>query len=319
VNALLLALALLPACDKDAAGDTQEEDPSYLEVPPEGEGFQLFMETSVDAYSEVWACEVYSLPNEEYAHVNRVEFRQNEGTHHMTLSTLGLVPTGTIAHGSYDCQDLYGDSSLMEDQIMFYGNQGDAEGEMQLPEGVAASFPPGLDIIHEVHYVNTTDEALRIYSRLNAWTIPEDEVEEGIWGGSVRDENINLPAGEQTTEWSRCVMNEDVEVLFLASHMHELGVEFTIAPFDGQTVGDVFYTNDDWHNPLITQYDPPLVIPAGQGFEWSCTWNNTGDQDVSYGPNATDEMCNLAVVHTPFSVTARCEVVETSDGVLWEP
>ena len=147
----------------------------------------------------------------------------------------------------------------------------------------------------------------------------DDEVEEGIWGGSVRDEHINLPAGEETTEWSRCVMNEDVEVLFLASHTHELGIEFNIAPFDGETVGDVFYTNDDWHSPKIVQYDPPLVVPAGQGLEWSCTWNNTQDHEVNYGPDSTDEMCNLAIVHTPFSVTAQCEVVETSDGVLWEP
>lgn len=114
-------------------------------------------------------------------------------------------------------------------------------------------------------------------------------------------------------------MNRDVEVQFLASHMHELGVQFTIAPFDGETVGDVFYSNDDWHNPLITQYDPPLVVPQGQGFEWACTWENSRDADVTYGLTAQDEMCNLAMVFTPFDVTAWCDVVETSDGVLWKP
>lgn len=30
-------------------------------------------------------------------------------------------------------------------------------------------------------------------------------------------------------------------------------------------------------------------------------------------------MAVLAIVHTPFSMSARCEVVETSDGVLWSP
>ena len=66
------------------------------------------------------------------------------------------------------------------------------------------------------------------------------------------------------------------------------------------------------------QYDPPLIVPAGTGFEYSCTRQNPGDEEVNYGLESTDEMCNLAIVHTPASMSARCEVVETSDGVIWE-
>ena len=114
-------------------------------------------------------------------------------------------------------------------------------------------------------------------------------------------------------------MNKDVEVLFLASHMHGRGVEFTIQRFDGTDVGEVFYTNDDWHVPRITQFDPPLVVNKGEGFQWSCTWDNQDDLEVNYGLAASDEMCNLALVHTPLDFDARCDVVETSDGVLFDP
>ena len=292
---------------------------SPLGPPPEGEGFQVTMEATVPPFTEVWICDVYNLPNEDIANVNYVEVQQTPGTHHLTLSTLGLSGGGGLAPGRYDCQDLYGDVSVMEDQVMFYGNQGDAEHSMQMPEGVAAMIPPGLEVIHEMHYVNATDKEVQLYSRLNGWTIPGETVTDGVWGGSVRDENINIAAGETVTEWSRCVFNRDVEVLFLASHTHEKGINFTIAPFDGEKTGDVFYTNDDWHSPKIVQYDPPLVVPKGEGFEWACTWKNPTDKPVNYGPNSTDEMCNLAVVHTPMDMTALCEVVETSDGVLWSP
>ncbi len=71
--------------------------------------------------------------------------------------------------------------------------------------------------------------------------------------------------------------------------------------------------------PKITQYDPPMVVPAGTGFEYSRTWNNWRDEPVSYVLTSEDEMCNLAIVHTPSNRSARCEVVETSDGVLWSP
>jgi len=317
--ALPLAVLCLAGCPAEP-DPVNEPDPVVpLEPPPTELGFQLTMFTTAPAGTEVWRCEVYDLPTTDLAAVNWVEYQQNPGTHHMTLSTLGLTPDSTIEIGQYDCQDLYGDSSLMQDQIMFFGAQGTDQDTMHLPEGVAANFPAGLRIIHEVHYVNTTAEPVDLYSRVNAWTIPQSVVEEQIWGGQVRDETISIPAGETVTEWTRCVMNRDVEVLFLASHTHELGIEFTVAPFDGTTTGDIFYTNDDWHDPKIIQYDPPLVIPAGQGFEYACTWRNDRDEDVSYGLESTDEMCNLAIVHTPMDLNALCEVVETSDGVLWAP
>lgn len=322
VPALLLAALLAPACTPDAAVDsaapaaTDGGADDTLQPPPEGQGFQLEVTALAPAYTEVWTCEVYVLPFDEVANVNWVQYEQNEGTHHMTLSTPGF--TTDLAPGTYDCDELYEDV-LMENQIMFFGTQGEAEGELHLPDGVAAQLPGNLTVVHEIHFVNTTGEDVQLYSRVNGWTIPAEEVTGGIWGGSVRDEHISVPAGEERTEWSRCVMNEDVDVLFLASHMHELGARFTIAPFDGVTTGEVFFDNDDWHDPKITQYDPPLVVPAGQGFEWSCTWRNDRDQDVGYGLTAQDEMCNMAIVFTPFSTTAACEVVETSDGVLWQP
>ncbi len=310
------------------ADDTEPDETRAIEPsepdfppPPEGEGYQLTLRATVQPGEEAWVCEVKAMPNtDSIANVSWVDVRQNEGMHHTTLSTLGFNSAGKIEHGMYDCNELYGDNSLMEDQIMFYGNQGTAEDTMHLPDGVAAQIPPGLDVIHEMQFVNAGTKPVELYNLINAWTVPGDEVEEGIWGGSVRDENIHVPpATDGYSEWSRCLFNEDVEILFLASHMHALGVKFEIAPFNGKEVGEVMYTNDDWHIPLITQYDPPMVVKAGEGFEWKCTWDNPTDQEITYGNTAENEMCNLAVVHTPFSLTAACEVVETSDGVLWKP
>ena len=323
---LLCCSVALIACGTDEApeaADTfvepQEVADPNLEPPPEGQGFQLTMEATAEPYSELWLCEVKPIPITKVAAVNWVEVKQNGGTHHLTLSTLGFASAGKLAHGRYDCRELYGDKSLMSDQIMFYGNQGVAHETMKLPKGIAATLPPTIDVIHEIHYVNATDKPIDLYSRINAWTIPDDEFEAGIWGGSVRDEHINIPKEGKHTEWTRCVFNKDVDVLFLASHTHALGVDFTIARYDGETTGDIFYSNTDWHIPLISQYEPSLKVKAGQGFEWACTWDNTTGEPVNYGNNSTDEMCNLAVVFTPMDLGAACEVVESSDGVLWKP
>ena len=313
---LLLLLALL-ACEGDPVDSDVPADIPVLAPPPAAEGFQVSMFGTAPPNAEVWLCEVYDLPTTEAAAVNWVQYLQNGATHHMTLSTTALART-PLAAGAYDCADLYANSSVMEDVVMMFGNQGDAEGTLALPEGVAANLPAGIQVLHEVHYVNTTAEEVPIYSYLNAWTIPQEDVVNGIWGGSVRDENIEIPPAVEHTEWSRCVMNEDVEVQFLASHTHASATEFTIAPFDGTTVGEVFYSNDDWHDPKIEQFTPAMAVPAGQGFQFTCTWFNDTDETVHYGLLSTDEMCNMAIIFTPASMSAACEVVETSDGVLWE-
>ncbi len=288
-----------------------------LAPPADGDGFQVSLFGTAPPYTEVWLCDVYDLPTDEAAAVNSVQFLQNEGTHHLTLSTTEFASI-PLEPGRYDCAELYATSSVMQDVVMMFGHQGAAEGTLTLPAGVAANLPAGIQLLHEVHYVNTTDIEVPLYSYINGLTIPQEDVVDGIWGGTVRDEFIEIPPASTHTEWSRCVMNEDVEVQFLASHTHARASEFTIAPFDGTTTGDVIYTNDDWHDPRIEQFNPPLIVPAGQGFEFACTWFNESEETVRYGFASTDEMCNLAVVFTPFSVTAACEVVETSDGVLWE-
>ncbi len=317
IGAPVTLLSLLLACAAEPVESGATADIPVLTPPPAGEGFQVSMFGTAPPYTEVWLCSVYDLPTDEAAAVNSVEYLQNDGTHHVTLSTTYLSAT-PLPEGDHDCADLYADTNLMQDIVMMFGNQGEAEGTLTLPQGVAANLPAGIQLLQEIHYVNTTSEELAIYSYLNGWTIPQDDVVEGIWGGTVRDENIEIPPASEHTEWSRCVMNEDVEVQFLASHTHATATNFTIAPYDGVAPGDVFYSNDDWHDPKIQQFTSPLVVPAGEGFEFACTWSNPSEDTVNYGLLSTDEMCNMAIVFTPFSITAACDVVETSDGVLWE-
>ncbi len=321
VSLVLLSLGLLllaGACQRPGSSGGDDESPiagPTLEAPDPSDGFQFSVDFVAPAHSEIWKCQVYPLPTEGGANVNSVEYEQTAGMHHMTISTPAF--TGVeFEPGTYDCEALY--EEAMDSLTMMFGSQGNDHDLLSLPEGVAATLPADIAIVHEVHYVNVTDQPIDVFSRVNAYTINDNEVEDGIWGGQVRDENIVIPAGETATEWTKCVFNKDVDVHFLASHTHELGVEFTVALYDGETVEETFYTNTDLHYPQIVQYSPPLVVPAGTGFSYTCTWTNPYDHDVIYGLSYQDEMCNLAIVHTPMDLTALCEVVETSDGVLWE-
>jgi hypothetical protein len=91
---------------------------------------------------------------------------------------------------------------------------------------------------------------------------------------------------------------------------------FTIAPFDAKETGKIVCENDDWDDPKIIQHNPPLCVPAGAGLEWVCSWRNDTDEPILCGCTAEVEMCNLAIVHTPFDMYEQCEVKESSDGRL---
>jgi len=103
----------------------------------------------------------------------------------------------------------------MDDGIILYASQ-KAEDTVQLPPGVVAEVPAQTPFLFEVHYVNTSDEDVEVNSYVNAYTIWPEQVTNSIWGGPVRDRHINIPPmTDNHIEWTRCVMNADVEVVFM--------------------------------------------------------------------------------------------------------
>lgn len=303
-----VTLVALAACADDGAGS---DDP--LPPPPEGTGFQIAMSTTVPPGTEVWLCQVSRLPTPEYTAVNHVRSVQSEGMHHMDV--MALVFAGVdVAEGVHECDALYREHpQLMEDGLILYAAQ-QPDQTITLPPGTVASLPGNLLIMQELHYVNATTEPVEAFSKINIYEYTEPVTAE-IWGGAVRDTNLDVPPGE-SLQWTRCVMNEPIDVLFLSSHTHALAELVEVRTFDGTNVGQLLYENRDWVTPALKVFDTPLHVPAGQGFEFQCHYDNRGSETVHWGFSASDEMCQIALVYTPGIASHRCEVVATSDGVL---
>lgn len=312
----VLAACTPPSSEHDAGAPTGDVVVP-LEPPSPDEGFQVTIEAFAPKHEEIWKCEVIrELPGDDLFHyVHRVKSRQNAGMHHADL--MSFFFTGlSLTPGQYDCDELYATyPELMEQGLFVYGSQA-AEEEIVLPEGVAAPLPRDSAYMFEVHYVNASDQDVVVESYVNAYTMPEDDVTETIYGNVNRDFDILIPAGATDhVEWTRCVFNKDADIHFLQSHTHERADRFELRAFDGETVGPLVYENDDWHAPKVMRLDPPMHITAGTGFEYTCFYSNPTDTDVVWGFNASDEMCQFGYVFTPGDTDIVCETVASSDGL----
>jgi hypothetical protein len=272
--------------------------------------FQLSARTTAAPGTELWMCKVDRMENDQWAMVNRVESVQNAGMHHMDIMALAFANV-VLEPGIYDCDEIYErHPELMERGLILYGAQ-QPDQVVQLPEGVAAALPPNLLVMHELHFINVGDEPVEVFSEVEIHAMDAREVTATIWGDVVRDVEIEIPPQSEQVEWTRCVMDADIDVLFLASHTHQLGREVTIHRFDGVEVGEQVYVSRDWQSPPLQAYtDPPLRIPAGHGFEFACRFSNPTDHTVEWGFTAADEMCQIAYVYTPGDASATCRVVD---------
>ncbi|MGZ3405024.1 MAG: monooxygenase [Polyangia bacterium] len=308
-----LALALYSTLLGCAGCGGSPAKPTLLAPPPDGAGFQVSMEMEAPAGSETWQCVVMNMPNEDLANVNRVEHVQTPGLHHMDVTAL---ISANLDPGRYDCGKLYADHPELMDQPTLYAAQGKATAQIDLGPGVVAKVPPGLPVLFELHYVNATAQDVHVQSYVNAYTIDAAQVMTSISGGAIRDRHIKIPAMADHTEWTRCVMDHDVDPVLVSTHTHALGRDTHIKLFDGTNVGEELYVNTQWQAPPLEQFTPTRHIPAGTGFEIDCHYVSDQDHEVDWGYFARDEMCNLVLVWTPSEAGAACKQVASSDGIL---
>ena len=301
----LVALSMLVGCGSSGDGD------ELLPAPDPDEGIQVAYATTVPAGAEAWKCNVLDLPSDKWMSVNHVESVQNGSMHHMDLIAIALAAPD-LPPGEYDCAEVYANyPRLMDDGIIIYASQ-QAQQQITLPPGIVAELLPKMRVMHEIHFVNPTEAPLEAFSKINAYKYPDEQVTQQIWGGAVRDLDLTIPPGaSQHVEWTRCVMNKDVDVLFLSTHTHQLARRAEIHLFDGARTGEKIYSNDDWHAPPLQDYTAaPLHVAAGQGFEFSCHYTNLTEREVHWGFEAKDEMCQIALVFTPGETDRKCEIVE---------
>lgn len=306
ISAFLCACAPV-ATPKD---DERVDNTDFLAPPADGRGMQLRMTKTIAPGNESYGCQLFQMPEEDvFIHEQTVQF--GAGGHHVLLYTTpyAMIPerdeNGEIVEATsvHDCSDgvtarwnvssVLGGSEIFDHPGMFRG----------LPEGVAVRLPKKTIIIMSVHYLNASPHEVQVDARVNLSTIPHEKVT--MEAGLLYLDNrfLHVPARGMSTSRMRCPIPANVFVANLQSHMHARGTAFFATIHDEKAArSSTVYQTEKWLEPPVTTYEPYLELQSGQIFETRCDYENHEARAIGYGPQSTDEMCQLIGPYFPRSV-----------------
>jgi hypothetical protein len=244
--------------------------------------------------------------------VNRFEIAGNVGTHHMnlfrvkTVVNLGGKP-GDVVQGG----ECWTSSNWADWPLVVNSQDGGADVDWQLPDGVGARFSGGELLMLQIHFVNASTQQTPGVARAaaNLWTMkaaPPNEL------GTIfaTNQNIRICPGETKSFETHCTTSfaQDVTVVAANGHFHSRGTKFTIAPADPSgTLGTPFYTSTSWNDPPMA-HDFSVPITAGSSVGWTCDFtasptacgNPMDSCCFTFGGHVeTQEHCNAFVYYYP--------------------
>ncbi len=273
------------------------DDDGRVELEPPVHGYQLHMGPfEIPAFTEVYQCKILQTPNEETADIIGLSHLASESVHHFNVWAILDGPEREMEGA---CSDLWAETNMALANPLYASQTPSFEG--WFPEGVAGQLPGSQWILMEYHALNPSEYDLTTEGYVNAITAVPGSIEHYANGLYGNNPSLEIPAGETASFSQKCMVDVEMNVFVMGSHFHQLGTHFEVhrLDVDGQRVGLV-YENFNWESPTLEFWsDDPLVLQPGEGFEYTCHFENTTDEAVVYGPSANDEMCSMAAIYYP--------------------
>lgn len=258
-------------------------------------GFQMRVHKyTIEPGEDLEMCDYRRLPNGREMIVDGFEVRMPPGAHHFVVWSYGGnltdkadFPTKPVE--SVGCTGLVSDDVIPSVLIPIQS----PNSRFQFPAGVGMRIVPHQQVWLNPHMKSGDTKPFSPDIRFNFYEAKKGSVQhiaEGMIVGNTKD--IAIPAGGDqtiTAEWTAPV---DLNLVQLATHQHRLGTyaNVEIVEPDGVTVTRI-YENEDWEHPHNFWPQPALRLAKGQKMRITCSWHNTDDHMVHFGPETTDEMC----------------------------
>jgi hypothetical protein len=316
----VLALAVVAGCGPRAEVSlTRRADPAApvdlrraFPPPPEGGAQLVTPEYVIEPSTEVEWCWFSTWTGPTTGLRAQWTYQSPHG-HHVVVNATS-APADAYPDGSaLDCTDP-GALPMTDLQPLLIGGTGNAEtpdgpeSELVLPDGMAVRLQEGQRIVLQSHYVNTTAEPILVQDALNLALVDPDAV--ATWTAPFvhLDVDLAVARGHHALEFD-CAWQQEVDLLFLAGHLHEHGSAYalTLTPADGgppRALHEVAEWDPAMRDvPPVTEYAPgELTIHPGDLFTTRCEWDNETDHVLGF----PEEMCVTFGMAYPLEAPIVC-------------
>lgn len=327
------ALALLPACSSGATapGPTSAGPgspaacangaPVCLDAPPGG-----FVIESVGATiapgEDVQYCEIVTLPGTpgQPIFVSGIDGKMTRFSHH--LNVMAIDPGGQADGASTPGQKVKcagnGRVPFGSGMHQIFGSV-TPENSLVLPDGVGHRLDGGQKLIFNYHYFNSSTSPVPAKAVLAFHVTDAAHVRRELHRFGMYNNGFAVPAHSQGSFTAECMMAEDVQILSLLRHTHRWGTDFTVWRAGGATGGEQVFVSHDWEGDIAYTPSDTFIVNKGEGLRFECSFDNTTDQELTFGELITNEMCILygnfiATQDNVSSLPEDCVIVNSPEG-----
>jgi hypothetical protein len=232
---------------------------------------------TVPAGKEVYKCQDFANPfHGQQVDVIKHASHMAKGSHHVLL----FFKTGATDDAVSDC------SGLEAYPFQYVAQSPDFS--MTYPPGVGATIPTSIGFRMNMHYLNTGSTAIQAQDQITMSVAKSGIVTQHAGTIFYQQASIMIPAtGQPYTSTTTCNVPQDINLLSADSHMHQRATQF-LATAAGQTL----YQTNEWSDPTLSVYSPPIHLASGTPLTWSCTYLNETGSPLTFGESAqTNVMC----------------------------
>jgi len=179
------------------------------------------------------------------------------------------------------------------------------------PTGVGRVLPAteGLRVL--VHLLNPGATDVTAQVTITFQTVAPNAVSRHAVSIFLNQVLLTVPPGTSDSPDSFTIPS-DALLMTDVSHMHSRATNFNAVVNE---TGDILYQGTQWNEPVVKNFNPALLLHAGNNITWTCSFNNTTGMTLTFGESAnTNEMCILAGIVYP--ATAGVELGTSFESVI---
>lgn len=297
--AALLVTGIAACSSSDAAKQPTGE--KYLGLEEPTDGFQIRSQgETIPAGADLEFCEVGELPgtpDEEY-YTSSIELANGTGSHHLIVY---VAKPGTASDAKLRDLPIGHKVPCIAAEMVFgqglenVGGIQQQYSKIEYEPGISQRFYGGQRVVWDYHYYNTTESPVHAQSAVNFHLRDKKDVKQLLGLASATNWLIDTPPGATKSFKAECRLERDMVVHGLTRHTHRWGTDFKTWFAGGPKDGEHIWTSTNFESDVYHKFEEPLVVRAGEGFGFECTFHNTQSHALRFGTAATDEMCILAM------------------------